>query len=346
MAPQRPSRLKVPPRSTYRENWIANFAEWSGGKLLWIGIIMSLLATGFLIYYSYRFGSGYPFQGVADPAQRYEDAGNIIRTLQTVLIVGLLVFGTGMTFMFWGDIALPATLFLVAIAYFTTTYWLPMIVPIRQMNPDASALASGAMGSMALGGLVLLVAAIGLQVVDGWKRIRWRVEHGLGEDLKHGRDVEAVAPGQPVIGQVWRVPLMRELVCAWCPRDPESREKTFMPGTRLSQRELNEYCRDCVIFNEHQKQKYKLILPGLAILVAGFYMLAREPLLVSTQNVLRNLDVAMTRITLAARNAGQPAVEATTGPGVFVEVVLFGIVLFVLIQLMRVAEFCLFRLKI
>ncbi len=334
---------KTDPLPYARVDWVGTIAEWSGPKCLALGIIATVVLSIFLFYYAYRFGTTYATE------EQALSVANVVETMSGALVFALLLFAIGMTLMFWGDIALPATLILTAGVYFSIPYWLPNAIgfqsTLKMMNPLQWNLAHTAVGAFGLGGIALGIYGVVLQVIDAYRRIQYHLVHGAAE--KGLRKGEEPPPdyGLPVGGKVWKVPLQKPLVCVWCPRDPVARERTFMPGTQFTTKDLNAYCRLCVVYNEHQKQKYRLLLPILAAVVAFVYWANHDSFLESTHRLLKNIDVTMTNLMVPQTILQEP-VKPTGGPVIVAEIVLAGIVMFIFIQLTRVLEFILFRLKL
>lgn len=341
--PKDPLTQKTDPLPYARVDWVGSIMEWIGPKCLFLGIVATVVLSIFLLYYAHRFGATF-----ATPEQAQSVAG-VVETMSGALVFALIIFGIGMTLMFWGDIALPATLILTAGLYFSLPYWAPTVLgfqdTLEYMNPPQWSLAHTAVGAFGLAGIALGIYGVILQVIDAYRRIQYHLVHGATE--KGLRKGEEPAPdyGMPIGGKVWRVPLQKPLLCVWCPRDPVARERTFMPGTTFTKKDLNAYCRLCVVYNEHQKQKYRLLLPILFALVVFIYWAGHDGFLASTHQLLKRLDITMTNL-LVPQTLLQEPVKPTGGPLIVAEIVLAGIVLFVFIQLTRVLEFILFRLKL
>jgi hypothetical protein len=369
----------------YAPDLVATAVEWSGSKLLIGGIIAAVLSTLILMYAAYSFGTGYITSDSEQGRQQLSDGLAMVRWGQIGVIIGLVAFARGMAISFWGDFALGLTLFLVALAYFTSTFWIEFLFPIRNLGPESYAIASGAVGSMALGGLILGILAVVLQIADISQRIKNRTLFGAKGDLmKYGSGVKEDYDYRNVfMGKCWQLPFCRKFVREQCPiyhskrtcwrervgcmceeevirgamegniipKDAVSAAKYIPRNTKWTPAQKAERCRQCVIYNEHQRHKYRLAVPAVVLGVAFVYVMGRNGLLQWTMGLVSDFDRFMGRFTFSNKGeqivTGQAAeVTANAVPGMLEEVVLFGIMLFILAQLMRLVEFCIFKLKI
>ncbi len=375
--------VSAPGPAQLKEDWFANIIEWAGGKVLIVGIVMSLLATGVLIYVTYYFGSNWVTAAPSDTAgiQALKDGTAMVQWGQIALIAGLILFGAGMALMFWGDIALPVTLFIVATVFFTSNWWLDAVIGYRETSIESWDMVGRALFSLKLGGLILGIAAVILQVADIIIRIRNRTLFGSKETLmKYGSGVREDYDYRNVfMGKCWQLPFCRKFVreqcpiyhsrrCCWrervgcmceeevihgamsgtvIPKDAVAAAKFIPYNKTLTAGQKAERCRQCVIYNEHQRQKYKLLTWAVPLAMVLFYLALRPGLLVWTQGLVGDFDKLMSRFTFSSEGATEVVQTAAAGdPGLLEEFVLFAILLFVFAQMMKVVEFCVFKLKI
>ncbi|GIV01592.1 MAG: hypothetical protein KatS3mg015_0422 [Fimbriimonadales bacterium] len=368
------SPRKPEPTPVYRsgtDDWVAAALEWAGGKILFVGILATLACTVGLIYYAMRLGQTMPN---AEETQRFSE---IIAQFGTYLVASIMVFALGMAIMFWGDIALGAVLFLVAIAYFFAPVWTGAIGIIPESPSDLSRAAVDQLGRA---GLYLGVVAMIIQAIDAFIRLRNRAIYGArGDLLKYGAGIKEERDYQNVfMGKCWQLPFCRKFVREKCPiyhsrrtcwrervgcmceeqvirdamegkvipKDAVAAAKFIPRNNRLTPAQKAERCRQCVIYNEHQRHKYRLAVPMCFLVVFGLYVLLHQPLLESTHEIMKNFDVAMSNLTIkSAIDTGQRGTIGTT-PGILEEFVLFAVVLFVFSQIMKAVEFAIFKLKI
>ena len=354
-------------------DWRGEIGAWVGSKLLMLGLVVTLVATAMLVYYAAHFSTA-----VLD-AKDIASAEGYITTFRGLLIGGLLVFATGMTFSFWGDYALPLTLFLVAVLY----YFSPELLPYTGLVSDISVgqmeqVAATAMNGLRLSGLILGIAAILLQLVDATFRIKNRSKYGAkGDQMKYGKGVKEEVDYQNVfMGKCWQLPFCRKFVRERCPiyhsrrtcwrervgcmceeevirgalegktipRDVVAAAKFIPYNSRITPAQKAERCRQCVIYNEHQRHKYRLAIPTVFAFVAAVYVLFHTPLMNEMNVLLRRFDVTMSKIAFTTEGPAQPIV--TKEPGTMEEILLILLMLFVISQIMRVVEFGIFKLKV
>jgi hypothetical protein len=375
--------VSAPGPTQIKDDWISNIFEWAGGKVLMVGIVLSLISTGILIYLTYYFGNNFVTSSPQDPAgvQALRDAATMHSWGQIGLLIGLTLFAVGMALMFWGDIALPLTLLIVATLFFTSNWWIDWVIGYRETSPESYAVLNRALWSLKLGGLLLGIIAIVLQVADIAVRIRNRTLFGAKDTLmKYGSGIREDYDYKNVfMGKCWQLPFCRKFVrekcpiyharrCCWrervgcmceeeviqgamtgnvIPKDSVAAAKYIPYNKMLTPAQKAERCRQCVIYNEHQRQKYKLMTYVVPLGVLAFYGMFRQPLLMWTMGLVGDFDKMMSRFTFSTEGT-EPVAETIVGagPGMLEEFVLIGIMLFVFAQLMKIVEFCIFKLKI
>jgi hypothetical protein len=356
-------------------DWRSEFVAWVGSKLLTLGVVATLLATAALCYYANHFSNA-----VINDARQIEVAQHTIDTLRVTLIAALLVFGAGMTISFWGDFALPLILFLVAVVYYFAPDLLREAGLVSDsMWPKMAYVSMLAQGALNLGGMVLGCAAILLQIVDVSVRVRHRAKYGSkGDQIKYGENVKEEADYQNIfMGKCWQLPFCRKFVRQECPiyhsrrtcwkervgcmceeevirgamegkpipRDAVAAARYIPHNNRYSPAQKAERCRQCVIYNEHQRHKYKLAMISAPFATFFVYVLFREPLLLWANAMLRDFDRAMEKFAFTTSNAGVQKV-VTSQPGYMEEVFIVLVLLFALSQVMRLVEYSIFKLKI
>ena len=115
------------------------------------------------------------------------------------------------------------------------------------------------------------------------------------------------------------------------------------PQPSLSREAKNERCRQCVIYNLHQEQKYKLlvglVLGGTVALTGAFY----QPLIATTGDLFMKANVIVGRFSITTNTAPLFA----NGAPAFVEWLILGSVVLVLVsKALQLVEFFCFKLKI
>lgn len=262
------------------------FLEMLGGiaKILaGVGGFVSLLSFGLLVWYAYSFSSGIP----SDEATR-QALSNILLA-RTVLALGLIGFGVGTAYIWWGEPQLPISHAVAAILVAGAPFYMPMIVgTVKNVVPAT------AMQTAQTAGIVFVMIAVVVLIVDVAIRIKDRASVGMKADqLKFGKGVKEEVDHKVVfMGRCWQLPYCRKFVRERCPIYHSGRtcwkEKVgcmceeevirnamegktipkellksakYIPkNNKLTLAQKNARCRQCVIYNEHQKQKYRLWL--------------------------------------------------------------------------------------
>lgn len=330
-----------------------------------VGTLATVVAVGFLAYYVF----GGAQQANAEGGQR------MVETFQTVLVLGVFGLGIGTAYLFWGEEVLGALQLIFAGAL----YFSPIYLPLAAGQSAQNAVAQGSMAALQAGGLSLGVVALGVIVIDVVQRVRLRLREGArAEQLKYGKGIKVERDVQNVfMGKCWQLPYCRKFVRERCPiyhsgrtcwkervgcmceekviqnamqgidvpRDAVAAAKFIPYNSRLSPQAKAERCRQCVIYNEHQKHKYKLAMPVCVAGILGLYALFRNPALDSIRSAVRSVDEAFGRASLEqASAAAQRAPEI--GMKVFSEVLLVCVTLVVIAYAMKVIEFLFFRVKV
>jgi hypothetical protein len=345
------------------------FLEGAAKLMLWAGLAATVLAIGFLIYTMSVFAGG------ASPASPDVAISNI-ELFHKLLLAGVVALGVGATFLFWGEETLGAFQLVGAALLFFSPLFLPSLVYSGQPPGEVGQRALGAFQSA---GMVAGVLAIGVTIVDLLVRVQLRSKQGskadqlkYGKGLKEERDIKDV-----FMGKCWQLPFCRKFVRERCPiyhskrtcwkervgcmceeqviRDAMAGKvipkdsvaaATFIPyNMKLTMGQKEERCRQCVIYNEHQKHKYKLTLPMTFVFFAGLYILARVPLLSVMDTILQGLDRMIGRATLRPDASGVTSTISTSGIP-FQEILLICFLVVAFTYALKLIEFLIFKLKV
>lgn len=333
----------------------ARLATMAGGGVLLVGTILLLL--------NFNVG-GAP--GVA------EQAFKNVQMIAPFLLYGAVAVTIGVAWLQWGEETLAPLILIVGAAYYFSPFYVPSVFGSPSPTDASQAVLAG------LQNAGLAIGAIGFVVLtlDVATRARIRAREGArAEQLKYGKGIKEEADIQNVfLGKCWQLPYCRKFVREKCPiyharrtcwkervgcMCEESVIRNAMAGKivpkdavaatamipynrSLSDEKKIERCRQCVIYNEHQKHKYKLAMPmaivGLGAIYAGF----RPQLLASVGGVIGSLDKLVNQATL---NSVTPASNAKGG-AFFHEIVLGALLLIALAYTIRVIEFLIFKLKV
>ena len=370
-----PGNLNEPIKYVRQAPWQTEALNWLGNRLFWVSIGVTVILTGVLVYYASHFAS-VP-QLTPEQAQ---SASELIGKLKVGLTISIVLFGICFSVFFAGDALLAFTLFGVAALY----YFAPDLLPMTGLVPEAAVsnmmqLTQQAMGSLRFAGLFLGAGALVFQVVDVSIRVRQRIKYGGREEALKQTEVkeEDDEIRNVFLGKCWQLPFCRKFVrqacpiyharrCCWrervgcmceesvildalqgkvIPKDAIVAAKYIPQNTRLNAEQKAERCRNCVIYNEHQRHKYQLLLPLAITLVTALYLAFHKQLITGTHKALTDIDSAVSRLAFTtATDEGKELVTAT--PGFIEEVMLILVMLFLLAQIVRTIEFAVFKLKI
>lgn len=344
-----------------------DFLTGAAKLLLYAGLALGLGSVGFLIYTAMMFSGGGAGNGASIP-----QALSNIELFQKLMISGLLAAGVGSTFLFWGEELLGAIqVILAALLYFA-----PLILTSAAGVQSDNNVVQGALGTIQTGGAIFGVLAIAVLLVDIGNRMKARVQQGSKADqLKYGKGIKEENDRQNVfMGKCWQLPFCRKFVRERCPiyhskrtcwreqvgcmceeqviRDAmESKvipkdavaAASFIPrNNKLTEGQKRERCKSCVIYNEHQKHKYKAALPALILFFALFYIAFRGMLLNATHGIIQTMNNLVGRLTLSGPGKG----PAATVSEPFQELLLICVLVILLAYALKLLEYLIFKLKI
>lgn len=330
--------------------------------LLWGGIAATVGTLGFLIF---TYSS---FSGMLDTAKEAQALSNI-GILGKILIAGVVSLAAATTFMFWGE----ETLAILQLVFGAGLYFAPLYVP-SAFGGSNNRVTGEVLTALQNAGAIFGAIAVLVLVADISNRVRIRSQEGSrAEQLKYGKGVKEERDIQNVfLGKCWQLPFCRKFVRERCPiyhsrrtcwkervgcmceeqvirgamenkpipKDQVLAAKFIPQNTRLTENQKAERCKACVIYNEHQKHKYKLMLPVTIAFFVGFYLLFRGPLLDGTAAMVQKLNVMMGKLALDKANL------SNTHSGVFEEILLAAFMIVAFAYAMKMLEFLVFKLKV
>jgi hypothetical protein len=323
-----------------------------------VGGLAVLVSLGFLV-----------FTAMNATAEQAVAASRNIEIFEKVLLVGVLGLGVGASYQWWGEEILGVVqLFLAGAMYFA-----PLILPSVVPNSGNSPAYGQALSAIQLGGMVYGIIALIVTTADVIIRVKDRSKTGVKADqLKYGRGVKEEKDRQNVLlGKCWQLPFCRKFVRERCPiyhakrtcwkelvgcmceeaiirnsmenrpipKDELLAANLIPRNNKLTIAQKKERCRSCVIYNEHQRHKYKVYMPMVVIFYVAAYVLLRTPLLAATETLLSGINKVVQAGTL--NKAGN-----FTPPHSFVEMLLAVFFIIALTYSMKILEFTIFRAKV
>jgi hypothetical protein len=327
-----------------------------------LGALASLVSVGLLVFTCFRV------TGDAASASQIADAVRNVEIFQKVLIVGVLGLAIGTTYLFWGSEFLGGGQLVISAALFFAPLYLPSII---SGTPNRAS--QDAFGALQMGGTVLGLIGGLVLIADITMRVTQRVKTGVKVDqLKYGKGIKEENDKQNILlGKCWQLPFCRKFVREKCPiylsrrtcwkelvgcmceeavirgameNRPIPKDAllaaNFIPQNhKLSTQQKKERCYSCIIYNEHQRHKYKIGMPGVVIGFIAFYALGHGLLIEAVTAVLTKINHVVNGATMGAAGNYQP-------PQTFVEVMLAFFMIIVLTYSMKLLEFTIFKMKI
>ena len=335
--------------------------------LAYLGGVASLLSFGLLIWYAFSFSSGSPTKEAVSMA-----LSNILLA-RNVLALGLIGFGVGTAFMWWGEPKLPIVQVVVAALVAGTPFYLPLIVgEVKNVVP------AKAMETAQASGVVFVMIAAVILIVDVAVRIKDRSSVGMKADqLKFGKGVREELDLKVVfMGKCWQLPYCRKFVRERCPiyhagrtcwkervgcmceeevirnalegktipKDSLRTNKYIPKNNKLTLAQKAARCRQCVIYNEHQKQKYKLWLVITNVGSLALAVLLWNPLLAAFNGALGSIDKVIKGVLVTGEVNVKGMLEGQGMP--FVPMLLACIMLITFTYALKLLEYLIFKVKI
>ncbi len=288
--------------------------------------------------------------------------------VQKGLSLGLLLLLGGTAALFWGEEAMLAGHVVLALGLWLAPAYVPSLFGGKSnVGVDAGVEAMQKAGSL-YGGVLLLVV-----LAEVFLRVRHRLVHGSRADtLKYGKGIKEEGDRKNVLlGNCWQLPYCRKFVRERCPifyakttcwkeltgcmceevvirgamenrpipKDQLAAGKMIPRNNRLTDAQKKSRCKSCVIYNEHQRHKYRVSLPVMLLGFVGAYVVLRPALVAAVSRMLGQANEGVSGITVGS-------VGRINTPAYFVELLVVGLVVVAASYAIRALEYALFKLKI
>lgn len=363
------------PESLYRihhddDEPVSRFFEALFRFVMLVGLVASALGLGFLLYTYFVFAGGGPADATQQAMRNAELFGKI-------LLGGLIATGLSTAYLFWGEEVLGPMQLLAGLLVVAAPWYLPQLASQDAPTPVAAVV----LDQFKFVGIIATAFAVLVVILDVTVRVRTYAQQGSrAEQLKYGKGIKEEQDIRNVfMGRCWQLPFCRKFVREKCPiyharrtcwkervgcmceesvianamagkvipKDMVAAAKYIPYNTKLSPEAKAERCRQCVIYNEHQKHKYKLTLPLVILTLIGTYALFREQLLAMMGGLVAVLDKMISQATYQdAKGAGTMVEQAQKSPIPFQEILLVCLMFVVFAYLMRLFEYLFFKLKV
>jgi hypothetical protein len=285
-----------------------------------------------------------------------------------LLSAGVVAISVAITYLYWGEDVPPAVLIMVSAAL----YFAPLYLPALFADSSTNTAIGAAFGVIQSSGTILGILSIGSLAVQVGMKVKERVKTGTKADhLKFCKGIKEEADRQNVfMGNCWQLPYCRKFVRERCPifhakrtcwrervgcmceeevirnamenkpipRDAVLAGNMIPKNFRLTPQQKFERCKTCVIYNEHQRHKYKLLLPIIILGYVGGYAALHGPLVNAFSGMVDHINSAVHSATLSK--------ESFVAPPVFVECLMLVCALMLLTYTLKCLEFLIFKLKI
>jgi len=335
--------------------------------MMYLGLVLGLGSVIFLIYTASVFNGG--GGGNASEPQALSN----IDLFHKLVIAGLMAAGVGSTFLFWGEELLGA----IQVVLAALLYFAPLILTSALGIQAENRVVQASLGTIQSGGMIFGILAIGVLVVDIANRMKMRVQQGAKADqLKYGKGIKEEKDRQNVfLGKCWQLPFCRKFVRERCPiyhakrtcwreqvgcmceeqvirdamegkvipKDQVAAANYIPQNNKLTVQQKRDRCKQCVIYNEHQKHKYRAALPATILFFAVFYLIFRGILLGATEGIVRSMNGIVGRLTFTNPNSKGPE-SIVSQP--FQELLLICVLIILLAYALKLLEYLIFKLKI
>ena len=336
--------------------------------VMYVGFGALLVSVSLLIYTATA--------GSADSEQVIQQAQSNIGLFGKLALIGGIAGAVGATWLVWGEETLGVLQVIVGAAL----YFAPTFLP-GMFNMQANATVESALQAIAAAGAPIAVIGVLVIVTDLIIRMKTRVQEGARADqLKFGRGMKEEKDIRNVfLGKCWQLPYCRKFVRERCPiyhsrrtcwkeqvgcmceesviqnamegkvipSDIVAAAKFIPRNAKLTPSQKFERCKQCVIYNEHQKHKYQLALPMAALALVGLYLALRIPIRAQVNVVLEAIDSVMSKATLSASATPDSDVTSlTSGIIPYAEIIMVACTLIIFAYLVRFIEYVFFKLQI
>ena len=334
---------------------IARYAFWGGVGML----IFCVIATIFLMTV------------VNGDVTKAKTITNSIELMMKGMLIGVVCTVAGSAWLFWEEEIMVAVNLGGAIVLFLSSSIIPMAMPMAEYGKNTGV--DAGYNALGLAGKIYLGFAFAVLIVDIALRVNQRSKVGAKKDsLKYGKGVTEESDRKNVfMGKCWQLPYCRKFVREKCPiyhaqrtcwrelvgcmceesviraameNKPVSKEALLSGAaiprnTKLTDAAKRERCKTCVIYNEHQKHKYKLAMPTVIIGYVLLYVLLRVPL----ANAINGF---FTKGSAAITNASGNAIKNVETGDAFTQFAAATVVIMMLAYTIKIVEFAIFKLKI
>lgn len=120
-----------------------------------------------------------------------------------------------------------------------------------------------------------------------------------------------------------------------------------IPTSNLPKYVKVERCRNCIIYNEHQRMKYQVLAPLVVIGIPALTWWKLGDISGWINTLFTSVDSIMSRLSLASTPKSVNFMESLNSSGQAAQyMILFCVVIIITSMALRFLEYCIFKLKI
>ncbi len=306
-----------------------------------------------------------------DPTKAAQVANNI-GIFEKGMILGPVLVALSSAWLFWEEEMMVGLNIIFALLVFFAPMWLPLVLQSAQPESTNPGVKKG-YEVLGIGGQIYIGFAIAILIGDIVTRVRKRMVYGTKAALlKYGTNIKEESDRKNVfMGKCWQLPFCRKFVREKCPiyhanrtcwrelvgcmceeavisaamtGKPVSKEAllngTAIPrNNKLTDSQKRQRCHNCVIYNEHQKHKYKLAMPMAMIFYGIIFLLFRESLGGWVSNMMTGASKKVDDITVGA-------IKNVSAGEYFNQFLTVAIILVAFAYTVKLIEHAIFKLKI
>ena len=343
---------------------LSGFLDLAAKICFWGGMLALVASTGLLVFTFHHFlGTGIDNAEISNATSQIDLFGK-------VLVFGAVAGAIGSTFLFWSEETMHVVQLVVAAALVFSPFYMPILF---QVTDNLTATSGNALGAISRGGIVLGVLSLIALLVEVGIRMRIRMQQGARtEQLRYGKGIKEEKYQNKFLGKCWQLPYCRKFVREKCPiyhskrtcwkervgcmceeevirnamenrpipKDAVAAARYIPVNNKITMAQKRERCRQCVIYNEHLKHKYRLMLPitiGSFVLI---YVALRVPLLGATGELISKFN----QVVAGATYGEAAGVQGSMIP--FQEILLDCFMVVLLAYVLKVLEYVIFKLKV
>lgn len=360
----------TPPPSREINEAFIEFLATAARLLMWVGAILTAIGAAYLVYTCISFSGGNTPGNPATALGYVDVAGKF-------LFAGVAALGVASAYLFWGESILGGLLVIGAVVLYLSPMILSQAGVAAPVGSPGARPVSAALDALSTSGIILGAIAAFVVGIDVSIRAKTRLQQGSKADqLRYGKGVkEEVDRHNVFLGKCWQLPFCRKFVRERCPiyhsrrtcwkeltgcmceeevirnamenkpipKDAVMAANYIPRNNKLTVGQKQERCKSCVIYNEHQKHKYKAFMPVILIFFGLIYALFHTQLIDGIGSIIATLDRLVGKATFrSADQAGHSVTHFST----FQEILLACLVVVLITYSLKLLEYLVFKLKI